>query len=221
VFARTLRPALATARDTADLVLERRHRIHTHGVVRLPVHVEGRLDYKPAPWWTLARALRGGTVGPDDVFIDFGAGKGRVMFLAARYPFKRVIGVELSPELCAVARDNIERVRERLRCPAVEIVTSEVLDYRIPDDVTVAFLYNPFRGDVFETVVQRLVASVDRRPRRLRLIYHNPAEHELLMRTGRFRLVRRVRGMRPTAAWSRENATYVYEVIPAGRDGNR
>jgi SAM-dependent methyltransferase len=171
-----------------------------------------RLDYKPTPWTTLARALSPREVRPDDVFVDFGAGKGRVVFLAARYPFKRVVGVEVSAVLSAVARDNVERSRARLRCREVEIVTSDVLDYAIPDDMSVAFFFNPFRGHVFATVVERLLASVDIHPRRLRLIYRNPAEHELLMATGRFRLVRRVRGMRPTAAWSRTNATYVYEV---------
>jgi hypothetical protein len=125
--------------------------------------------------------------------------------------------VELSPELSAVARNNVERNRARLQCPDVEIVTSDVLDYAIPDDVTIAFFFNPFRGEVFATVIEHLLASVDRRPRRLRLIYRNPTEHELLLRTGRLRLVRRVRGIRPTAEWSRSTATHVYEVTAAGQ----
>ena len=30
------------------------------------------------------------------VFVDIGAGKGRAAFLAATYPFKRIIGIELA-----------------------------------------------------------------------------------------------------------------------------
>jgi predicted RNA methylase len=39
----------------------------------------------------------------DEVFLDYGAGLGRVLILAAMLPFKRVIAVELSPILAAKA----------------------------------------------------------------------------------------------------------------------
>ena len=42
-------------------------------------------------------------------FIDLGSGKGRALLLASDYPFREIIGVELSPELDRVARDNIAR----------------------------------------------------------------------------------------------------------------
>ena len=39
-------------------------------------------------------------------FIDFGSGKGRVLLVAAGFPFKEVIGVEFSRELHEVALKN-------------------------------------------------------------------------------------------------------------------
>jgi tRNA1(Val) A37 N6-methylase TrmN6 len=97
--------------------------------------------YRPLPWGALSRILRQEDVGPDDTFLDLGAGKGRAVFLAAaRYPFKRVIGVELSKDLSDVARANIDRLRDQLICQDVHIVNADVLDYEIPDDVTVVFL---------------------------------------------------------------------------------
>ena len=44
-----------------------------------------------------------------DVFVDFGCGKGRVLFLAARYRFARIIGVELSERMAEQARRNLAR----------------------------------------------------------------------------------------------------------------
>src|SRR5271166_6630819 len=41
------------------------------------------------------------------VFVDIGSGKGRVLLMAADYPFQRVIGVELLPELHRVAQANL------------------------------------------------------------------------------------------------------------------
>ncbi len=218
VFDTTLRPVLAGLRDGADHLLERRHGIDTRGEVgldELGVDGEDRMAYKPAPWSCLPRVLFRDGVGPQDVFVDFGAGKGRMLVLAARYPFGRVVGVELSPELAAVARENVRSHRAGRRCHDVQVITSDVLDFEVPDDVTVAFFNNPFGGQLFATVVGRLIASFDRRPRRLRLVYRNPVEHEALIATGRLKVVRRTWGLRPTPAWWRMNSTYVYEVLPA------
>jgi len=215
LFSRTLRPYFVSVRDALDRRVERRHGLDTFGKVLMEEHDAERGFYKPLPWGALARILSTDDVGPDDVFIDLGAGKGRAVFLAAGYPFKRVIGVELAAELSAVARANIEQVRDRLACQQVEIVTADVLAYEIPDDVTVVFFYNPFQGEVFASAIRRLLESVDRRPRRVRVIYVYPTQLEYLQSTGRFRLVRRVRGWRPTREWARSYEILLLEVLPS------
>jgi hypothetical protein len=218
IFNRSLRPMLVVLRRRAVDLAERRNGIRTEGEVELDelgLAAVDRNSYKPAPWFALRRALPRRSVSPRDVFIDLGSGQGRVVFQAARfYPFRRVVGVELAANLHARAAANIAGNRARLRCRDVRLVCSDVLDFPIPDDVTVVYLYNPFTGNTFATVVDRLLASVDRRPRRLRIVYANPVEHERLMAIGRVRLVRRVRGLRPGREWARSASTYVYEVLP-------
>jgi SAM-dependent methyltransferase len=151
-----------------------------------------RVTYQPSGWRYLRRALRRRDVGPDDVFLDLGSGKGRVLCVAARYPFARVIGVEIAADLNAVARANLDRVRRR--CRDVELVTADAVEYEIPDDVTVVYLYHPFVGDTFRRVMGNLVASLDRAPRELRLIYALPTLAAEVEATGRFRLLRTSRG---------------------------
>ena len=46
-------------------------------------------------------------IGTDDVFIDFGSGKGRILLLASQFGFCKIIGVEFSPELNIIAQNNI------------------------------------------------------------------------------------------------------------------
>lgn len=171
--------------------------------------------YMPAGVLSLRRILPPRAVSPDDVFLDLGSGKGRVVLQAAlHYPFRAVYGVELSESLHAVAVANLERVRPRLRCPDVRLLRADARAADVPDTVTVAYLYNPFVGEVFEAVIDRLVASVDRNPRRLRIVYGNPVEEEALLATGRVRRIRAVRGWRPGREWSRSNSFGLYEVTP-------
>ena len=215
------RRAYLAIRNTASrAVIERRAGVQTAGEVDLEalgLDATNRVRYEPSGWHDLRRVMHPGEIDDGGVFIDFGAGKGRVLLQAARYPFARVIGVELSSALAARARANVAVPQPGRRCPDVSVVTSDVLDYEIPDDLTHAYLYNPFRGEVFDAFLARLLDSVDRRPRPLRVVYKTPMEAELLEATGRFRLVRQARGLRPGRAWSEKMAIRVYEHIRVSR----
>lgn len=210
-------PYLWLRRTSTDAFFERRYGVQTSGVIQLDelgIAEQERNRYKAAGWLSLPRVLPRREVCAHDVFIDFGSGMGRVVLQASTYPFKRVIGVELSEQLHEIARENLARNQHRQRCAEVSLEKADVLEYEIPDDVTVAFLNNPFSGSIFSTVVERLIRSVDRAPRTLRIIYANPVEERALLETGRVSCVRRLRGMRPTAEWSRSNATRLYEIRP-------
>lgn len=154
--------------------------------------------YAPSSYFMLPRALRRRDVSERDVFLEVGSGKGRVVCQAAlRYPFKRVIGVDLEEQWNAVARRNVEVNRHRFRCKDVEILTANVESWDVPDDVTYVYMYNPFSGAVLERFVSRLVRSLDRRPRDLTIIYAKPLQENVLAGSGRFVRVRYLRGLRP------------------------
>jgi hypothetical protein len=76
----------------------------------------------------------------------------------------------------------------------------------------VIFMHNPFRGEIFDAAIKRVLASLDRSPRRLRVIYRVPMEEQRLLATRRARLVRSLAGLRPTPRWSRKVGTRIYEL---------
>ena len=47
----------------------------------------------------------------DFTFIDIGSGKGRTLLMASDYPFRRIIGVELLPELHRIAQENVRKYK--------------------------------------------------------------------------------------------------------------
>lgn len=160
----------------------------------LGVAAPGRLNYQPSRYISLRRGLRGAHVTSDDVFLDYGCGKGRVLAQAARgYPFGRVLGVEISAELAEVARANLVRARSGARVADDDVVVADAASWPLPDDVTYVYMYRPFTGKVFETVIGRIIESLERRPRRLTLIYVYPELEEVILRTGRFTRARTFR----------------------------
>lgn len=208
-------------RRTVEALLDRRWGIETAGRAGLGEHGpqsgENR-GYEPSGWLDLQRILGRVDVGPEDVFLDLGCGKGRVLLEAARRPFRRVIGVELSEQFSVAARRNLANRRSRLRCGDVEVVTTDVRDYRIPDDVTVVYVFNAFTGATFDAAITQLLESVDRRPRTVRVIYLNPREHDRLARTGRFRLVDAPSRTRPLHPQAEKTYARLYRLEPALAD---
>lgn len=135
-----------------------------------------RVRYVPSKWFTFQRISRIIPFSRSDVFVDFGSGKGRMVFMAAcRYPFKRVIGIEISEALNNIAKMNIDKNIRKLKCKDVELITSDVLDYEIPSDMTITYFYSPFTGSIFREVIRRIGHSVNSRDnRRLWVVLQRP-----------------------------------------------
>lgn len=155
----------------------------------MPHHVGDRHGYEPADVWQLPKLLPRHEVDSDDVLIDVGAGKGRVLLFAVRqYAFRRVVGVEISPELAAVARANMRALAtdEQAR---VSVVEADAASWTVPDDATVLHLFNPFKGDTLRAFLAAAVESHRRRPRVLRLLYTHGLQHDDVLEAG-FEVVR-------------------------------
>jgi tRNA G46 methylase TrmB len=149
-----------------------------------------RVWYVRSPWYALPRALHHVGVSDSDTFIEFGCGKGLVVHQAAKRPFRRVIGVEISPVLAEIARTNLAARRHQHKCRNVEIVVADLAEFSVPDDLTVGYLFHPVRNETLDALLRNIVDSIDRTPRRVRLIYVYPQQSSRVLATGRFRLVK-------------------------------
>jgi hypothetical protein len=201
--------------------MELRYGIRTEGDVDLEdlgVAAEHRLGYEGSHWLGVRRALRRLAVTREDVFADFGSGKGPAVLVAATFPFRRAIGVEIADDLTRSARANLERSRLHPRARTVEFIAADVLHYEIPDDLSVVYLYNPFTGLLFARFIERLLLSLEHHPRPLRLVYNYPFEHDYVIATGRFRPIDLSYSYSP--AWYRRPGYVIltYEALtPDGR----
>lgn len=80
----------------------------------------------------------------------------------------------MSAELADIARANVDRAREKLRCTDVDIITADAAGYKVPNDVSVIFLFNPFGGLVPHEVEKQIRKSLSKSPRKLTILYAYP-----------------------------------------------
>jgi SAM-dependent methyltransferase len=162
----------------ADWLEERRLNIRTFGLIPIETLVEnweGNHDYAPTSIRAFRTFMQHIDLSPgNDALVDYGCGKGRILVLAAHYPFRRIIGVEVAPAMVAAAKANLQRAKLPLNHPEIEIWSGSAEIFPVPRDVSTVFLFNPFRGRVLLGVLEHIRESLAKHPRKFRLIYNNP-----------------------------------------------
>lgn len=124
-------------------------------------------------------------------FIDLGCGKGRALLLATEFPFRRVIGVELLPELIEIAQENARRFHDGAEQQRVELWCGDALQFNFPPEPLAIFLFDPFPEHILEQAIARLESSLRKRPRPLVIVYQNPISEHVLSNSG---WLKRLRG---------------------------
>ena len=138
--------------------------------------------------------LGGGGDYSQYTFIDMGSGKGRVLFVAAEYPFRKVMGVEFSNALHDDAVANLKRYKfPRRRCADIEPVHADAREFEFPDDNLVIYLFNPFGAEVMERMLENLERSLERHPRHVIVVMLWPEHSDVVERMGIMRMYRKTR----------------------------
>lgn len=199
--------------DPTGIEFDRCYGVDTTGITPIselqisnPSWVYG-FDYQAVEVFAIETLLDG--LGIDytaSVFVDLGAGKGRVVMIASKLPFRRLIGVEISPDLAKQALHNFVQF-ERAGGNARErsMVIGDCAAYEFPHEPLVIFLYNPFGAKIMTQVIENLLQSLARAPRRVNVVYFRPELAELWGNAPGFFLVRataryRIYEFRPTVA---------------------
>jgi predicted RNA methylase len=118
-------------------------------------------------------------ISESDAALDLGSGKGGAMATLARFPFRQVDGVEISPKLVAAANKNLAKLKIR-KC---SVYLADASTFTELDDYTHIFMYNPFPAVVVTQVLANLEASLRRKSRSVRLLYSNPLHEQVILVT--------------------------------------
>ena len=121
-------------------------------------------------------------------FVDVGAGKGRALLLASELPFRRIIGVELNPDLARTAQRNLtRRLRATRSKTSIRAVQEDALNFRWPRPPLLVYLYNPFDCSLIARFAEKLAAlSSSSASSLVDILYVNPTCSDALTGSGAF-----------------------------------
>jgi hypothetical protein len=114
-------------------------------------------------------------------FVDFRAGLGRAMLLAAQRNFERIIGYEYAPASYDDLQMNIAQFpRSKMVCRDVQCFRGDRSGISIPDQPCVLYFANAWREEFMEGIMSYVGESYRHKPRRLFVILENADEKTVL-----------------------------------------
>lgn len=166
-----------------NLAFDREHQIETADELALekagvpPADVaRGNGVYRPLTQKLFKSAMASVRIDAEtSTFVDIGSGKGKVLFMAAELPFKRIVGIEYAQGLHEIAVRNVASYRSSAkRCDLIEPIHADALNYQLPQGPLVLFIFNALAKEIMLEFLKKLddgVASEPNRP--VLLIYTN------------------------------------------------
>jgi SAM-dependent methyltransferase len=114
-------------------------------------------------------------ITPCDAIVDFGCGKGGILISLSKYPFSKITGVEIAPDLVEIAKTNIRK----LNLKNVEIECCDATEFKQLNEYNYFYFFDPFPCNVMQDVIDNIEKSIFEYPRKTTIIYLNPGCHEV------------------------------------------
>ncbi|MET0298920.1 MAG: methyltransferase domain-containing protein [Flavitalea sp.] len=174
-----------------EIIGEKKYGIDTTGTEQLWEYDIEHKDlkdaeaYQPSSYYILEKLMDSLPAGASKGrIIDFGCGKGRTLAVAMAYGFTKLTGVDIIYEYIEAAQENIRICKFYNRNISYDLVNKRAQDLAISDDTTVFVFFNPFKENVMKKVVDNIMDSYDRSPRKIFVVYMNDVYRNLFLSKG-------------------------------------
>jgi len=127
-------------------------------------------DFETSAHTTISKTIRLVRLFSYDVVFVLGCGKGRAVCHFARQHIRKVVGIEISEELCQIARVNAKVLRGRKADIEIWNTDAALADF---NEGTIFFMFNPFGEQTVRAVLQNIEKNHDL-TKPLTIIYARP-----------------------------------------------
>lgn len=163
-------------------------------------------DYEMSSPRILCEAMRRIQDKGSSGFVDFGCGKGRVLVEATKYwDDHQILGIEINKEIANIAKNNMKVLGH----PNIKVINDNAINVKNLSTYSYFYFFNPFPAKVFSHVIENIVESYRKHPRKITLIYHNPVCADSIEKTGIFKKTDEIQ-MGSRLSGVADNPTYIY-----------
>ena len=134
--------------------------------------------YEPTSYLALNELFKNFNISSADSIIDFGCGKGRLNFYA-HYNFgAHVTGIEMNTFYYKEALENTSSYfkKHSKNTDKISFINCYAQDYEIKNNDNIFYFFNPFSVQIFMSVVENILLSVDKCYRKVHIILYYPSD---------------------------------------------
>lgn len=134
--------------------------------------------YQATSYLALERLFKNYKLSSEDSIVDFGCGKGRLIFYINYFFKSKAIGVEMDEIYYKDCLLNKESYLEHKDIPAssIDFCCLYAQDYKVKSNDNKFYFFNPFSIQIFRKIIENILISLENYPRKIQLILYYPSE---------------------------------------------
>lgn len=125
----------------------------------------------------LANVLNKLEIKESDSIMDIGCGKGSVLNLLIKYPFKNICGIEVSDALHEICKKNMQRLNDK----RVIIYNLDARNFEDYQNYNIYYMYNPCSEEILNPIIKKIA---NKAKSNTQIIYNNPKHEKILYENG-------------------------------------
>lgn len=125
----------------------------------------------------LANVLNKLEINESDSIMDIGCGKGSVLRILTKYPFRKICGIEVSDTLTIICKKNMKKINDK----RVTIFNLDARDFDNYEQYNYFYMYNPCSEEILNPIIQKIVKQSNLETK---IIYNNPVHENILIENG-------------------------------------
>ena len=151
-------------------------RINTTSLGEEPSQSAHYNQYEATPYFVLDALFNTYELSKTDGLVDYGCGKGRVMFYVHNRFNVPVTGIEMNDQLYHKALTNKTHYLQKTKgkSPAIRISRCKAEEYNVDEKENRFYFFNPFSIEIFMKVVNNIILSVEQLERDVEMILYYP-----------------------------------------------
>lgn len=156
-------------------------------------------------------------ISKHDRLVDFGCGKGRVLFYVNQRFQCEVCGIEIDESVYEQALENRTYYNTRFKdsMNRIELLNGKAEEYEIHPEDTIFYFFNPFALSVFKKVIDHIMESVEQHPRKVYIMMYYPKEdYRKYLQQHKFLLYRMVKLPDYARDWNEKVVIYELGHVP-------